>query len=203
MKFEKKVDVIDCQIGNLGSVINLIKKLDFEVNLVKKSKDFTETGKIILPGVGHFDQCIKNLRQNNLFEKLEEKIFSNNNFFLGICVGMQILFNSSEEGKETGFGVFSGNIKKFDFKNTDHKVPHMGWNNLESKNPKFEIDKINRAYFCHSYYADCDDKDIISSTTHGIEFPSIIGKKKIFGFQFHPEKSYKTGENLIKQYLNL
>ena len=204
MKDFKQVDIIDCQIGNLGSVINLIKKLSFDINLVKNSKDFTNSKKIILPGVGHFDQCIKNLRQNDIYDKLKEKIYSNNIFFLGICVGMQVLFSSSEEGQETGFGKFNGNVKKFNSENNNFKVPHMGWNNLKSKNNIFEIENINRAYFCHSYYANCyDDTDVISSTIHGIEFPSIIGKDKIFGFQFHPEKSYKTGENLIKQFLNL
>jgi glutamine amidotransferase len=203
MNVDKQVNVIDCNIGNLGSVINLIKKLNFEVNIVTKPGEFNSSRKIILPGVGHYDKCIQNLKRINLFNDLKNKIFSDNYFFLGICVGMQILFQSSEEGTEEGLGFFKGNVIKFN-SNNNLKTPHMGWNNLSFNNKKFILNSDNRVYFCHSYYAQCQDSaDIVASTIHGKKFPSIIGKKKIYGFQFHPEKSYKDGELLINHFLNL
>ena len=203
MKENRQVNVIDCDIGNLGSVINLIKKLNFEVNIVKNISDFNTSKKIILPGVGHYDKMIKNLKRLDLFKDLKEKIFSDNFFFLGICVGMQVLLESSEEGLENGIGFFRGNVIKFRL-NDDLKIPHMGWNNLSFNNKKFQLNSDNRVYFCHSYFSQCEDyNDIVATTTHGKKFPSIIGKKKVYGFQFHPEKSYKDGEILINHFLSL
>tara|TARA_B100000787_G_C16162971_1_gene282411 strand:- start:731 stop:1342 length:612 start_codon:yes stop_codon:yes gene_type:complete len=203
MSASRQVNIIDCNIGNLGSVINLIKKLNFEVNIVKNLSEFNSSKKIILPGVGHYDKMIKNLKKLDLFDDLKEKIFSDNFFFLGICVGMQILLQSSEEGVEDGIGFFKGNVIKFN-SNNNLKTPHMGWNNLSFNNKKFTLNSDNRVYFCHSYYSQCQDSaDVVASTIHGKKFPSIIGKKKIYGFQFHPEKSYKDGELLINHFLNL
>lgn len=203
MNVDRQVNVIDCNIGNLGSVINLIKKLNFEVNIVTKPSEFNSSRKIILPGVGHYDKCIQNLKRINLFNDLKNKIFSDNYFFLGICVGMQILFQSSEEGNEEGLGFFKGNVNKFNFEN-NFKTPHMGWNNLIFDNKKNILNLDNRVYFCHSYYVQCDDlDDIVASTIHGKKFPSIVCKKKVYGFQFHPEKSYNDGETLIKNFLDL
>lgn len=203
MNTNRQVNIIDCDIGNLGSVINLIKKLNFEVNIVKNIGDFNSSKKIILPGVGHYDKMIKNLKRLDLFNDLKDKIFSDNFFFLGICVGMQVLLESSEEGTENGIGFFKGNVIKFRL-NDNLKIPHMGWNNLSFNNKKFVLNSDNRVYFCHSYFSQCEDQnDIAAIATHGKKFPSIIGKKKVYGFQFHPEKSYKDGEILINHFLSL
>ncbi len=145
----------------------------------------------------------KKLKKKKLYDSLKEKIFSDKFFFLGICVGMQILFDESEEGQEDGIGIFKGSVRKF-ISDKKFKIPHMGWNSLILKNKKLKVNLDNRVYFCHSYYAECKEKsDIVTVTSHGNEFPSIVGKKKIYGFQFHPEKSYQTGESLINQFINL
>lgn len=203
------ISIIDCTPGNHKSVINMFKKIGFyDVNLTSNKDLLSQSKLIILPGVGNFENVINILRENQL-DFFLKKIFEEKKiFFLGICVGMQILFEESEESNSDGLCIFKGKLEKFSTidKNNDLPITQMGWNFIEKKKDSAfikDIDLTSRFYFVHSYYVNnFDHKDILGTTRYIVDFPSIINKNKFFGVQFHPEKSHKFGkkifENLVK-----
>lgn len=202
----KKVVIIDYKIGNIGSIINMFKKIGVEAKLSSNKDEIFNAEKLILPGVGSFDNGMKNLRESGLIEVLNNKVLKDNTPLLGICLGMQLLMESSEEGKERGLGWIDGEVKKFCFgENKDKlKVPHMGWNTVVPTNKETlykGFDEENRFYFVHSYHVVCKNKENILGTSHfGYDFTSSIYKNNIFGVQFHPEKSHKFGMQLLKNF---
>ncbi|NEW60730.1 imidazole glycerol phosphate synthase subunit HisH [Sulfurovum sp. bin170] len=198
--------IVDYKVGNIGSIINMLKKIGVKAKLSSDKDEIMDANKLLLPGVGSFDNGMRNLRESGLIEVLNKKVLEDKTPILGICLGMQLLMDSSEEGQEKGLGWIKGEVKKFDFgKNKDKlKVPHMGWNIVNPTNRDSlykNFDEESRFYFVHSYHAICEDeKNILGKTHYGYNFASSIYKDNIFGVQFHPEKSHKFGMRLLKNF---
>lgn len=200
-----KINIIEAGIGNIGSIKRCLDFLNVSYNIVAHQNDFSDTKKIILPGVGSFDTFMNDLIKKNLKEKIINLVRQDGYQIFGICLGMQVLFNSSEEGIQKGLGLINGKIIKFNFNTIDYKIPHMGWNTLEVLRKNELIEKTNnKFYFANSFHAVCHNSDsIISNSFHGYNFPSIVGERNIFGVQFHPEKSYSQGFKLIKKFVDI
>ena len=199
------IGVIDYGAGNLRSVCNSLKKLSVDCHVVKAPSDLNKIETMIFPGVGSFGDSSDQLKKQSLFEPIREWII-NDRPFLGICIGFQMLFDSSEEspGSE-GLGIIPGKVIKFS-EQKNLKVPHMGWNEVQIKNlddPVWQkIDDLTHFYFVHSYFPKPDNPEVSSSTTgYGVNFTSSIRFGNIFGTQFHPEKSQKSGLRLIENFL--
>ena len=199
------IGVIDYGAGNLRSVCNSLKKLSVDCHVVKSPSDLNKIETMIFPGVGSFGDSSEQLKQQSLFEPIKEWII-NDRPFLGICIGFQMLFDSSEEspGSE-GLGIIPGKVIKFS-EQTNLKVPHMGWNEVQIKNlddPVWQkIDDLTHFYFVHSYFPKLENPEFSSSTTsYGVDFTSSIRFGNTFGTQFHPEKSQKSGLRLIENFL--
>lgn len=208
MKSQQKIVIIDYGMGNLGSVRNMIRYLGYEPLVSSAKKDIEIADKLILPGVGHFAKAMQNLRNNNLIDTIRHQVIENKIPILGICLGMQLLCNYSEEGNVEGIGLIDAEVKKFNFlSSTNLKIPHMGWNKILKRSTNsvlFEnIKTPSRFYFVHSYYVDCKEQTVISAETeYGILFTSAFTKKNIHGVQFHPEKSHQFGIDLFQNFLN-
>lgn len=204
----KKVQIIDYGVGNLNSVCNMIIKCGGIPIVVSKTDELNLKERIILPGVGSFCAGVNNLLDKNFPELLNEAVTVNKVPFLGICLGMQLLFESSEEGNGAGLGFLSGSVKKFALGNQAKlKIPHMGWNTVKVlKDCKLANldDRELRFYFVHSYHVVCDnDKDVLMTTHYGEEFVSAVNRENIFGVQFHPEKSHRFGIKILTNFLNI
>ena len=210
--------IIDYGSGNTKSVYNSVKTIlkNFDrFSQVKVSNNLSEikkADKIILPGVGSFDQCMNRIRKiKDLVETLKFQVITKKKLFLGICVGMQILADYGYENKKTkGLSWINGDVKPLkNFITTSKKlkIPHMGWNNLcfyKSNNLLDEITNDDQFYFVHSYFFDIKNKNnIICNTNYGINIPAIVNKDNIFGFQFHPEKSGSSGLKILYNWLKV
>ena len=204
------VGVIDYDAGNVNSVMKAVEKLKGETVLTSDISILDKCSSLILPGVGSFGNAVKKLKDRDLYNYLIETV-SSGKPFLGICLGMQMLFDKSfEDGEWEGLGLISGEIVKFgscdeDLWNPQYKVPHMGWNKL-IQNRKDDISNGlgngEFAYFVHSYYAKPKDwNDVVYYADYGVKVPGVIRRKNIFGMQFHPEKSSNTGLRLLKNFL--
>lgn len=199
------IAIVNYGLGNLGSIQNMLKRIGADSIITSDIVEIKKANKIILPGVGAFDTGMKNLKDFGLFDILNEKVLIEKVPVLGICLGMQLLADGSEEGTSLGLGWVKGYCKRFNFGNTSSlKVPHMGWNNLLIKKPTRLIDEIEdqRYYFVHSYYVRCvNDEDVLAECTYGIQFTSAVEKNNILGVQFHPEKSHKFGMHLLQNFI--
>ncbi len=196
------IGIINYGLGNVLAFQNILKNLAFDSLVVEKKEQLDSCHKLILPGVGHFDKAMSLLNQSNLREKLDYLVLQKEIPILGVCVGMQIMMDSSEEGSEPGLGWISGNVVKF-VNNENLIVPHMGWNNVQTVKEKtiFCENFKKDFYFLHSYHVVPDDADsIIFKSFYGEEFISGINRDLIFGTQFHPEKSHNQGTSLLKQF---
>lgn len=201
-----KVVIVDYNMGNLGSIYNMIRKIGYECIISSTPDEILTADKIILPGIGSFDYGIQNLKNLKIYDIIVKKVVSDKTPILGICLGMQLMTDGSEEGQESGFGFIKGFAKRFTFSDPTFKVPHMGWNVVilkkESKLFKGMENQENRFYFIHSYVVECFDKnDILTITNYGYNFVSSFEKENILGVQFHPEKSHKFGMQLFKNFL--
>ena len=191
------VALVDTGVSNLTSLTNALSKLGFTYET--SSSKILEADAIIIPGVGSYDAAARkiNLIKNYLLDAMAREIP-----MLGICLGYQLLLESSEEGKESGLGIFKGRAVKF----SGVKVPHVGWNTLENlKEDKITegIKEKSYVYFVHSYYPLLEENVAIAETTYGVKFASIAKKKTVYGFQFHPEKSGTVGLKLLENFLKL
>lgn len=199
--------IINYGMGNIGSIANMLKKIGIEAIISSSISDIEKADKIILPGVGAFDNGIKNLNELGLVPVLHEKVINDKTPILGICLGMQLFTKTSEEGTLPGLGWFDAQTVKFKFNETHKhlKIPHMGWNTVSiNKQSALFNDMIlePRFYFVHSYHVVCNDTgDILTKTMHGYEFASAIQRNNIIGVQFHPEKSHKFGMMLLKNFV--
>lgn len=201
-----KLGVIDYGASNIFSVVRALNSLGASTIIVKKPEDFKNTDKLVFPGQGSMGACLKKLSENNLKDSLIDAL--NNYPFLGICLGLQILFSESEESKgEKGLNIFSEKIKKFsEFEDKSIKIPHMGWNQVEISQNHFLLEGIKSNedfYFVHSFASkEANQKEIYSKTFHGEIFNSAVGKDNIFATQFHPEKSGKSGLKILKNFID-
>lgn len=196
------ITIIDYGMGNLGSISNMIKKIGHKSIITSDLEEIKKATKLILPGVGSFDNGIKNLRESGLSEVLNQKALVEKTPILGICLGMQLMTKSSEEGILSGLGWIDAQTKKF--VSDTLKIPHMGWNIIRHhKESKLfdELDSEKRYYFVHSYYVESNQtKDVLTTTPYGYNFVSAFEKDNMIGVQFHPEKSHKFGMNLLKNF---
>ena len=191
-------------MGNIHSVTKSLESLGEEIKLIKKFNDSNDCKALILPGVGSFDPAMINLSNTDLITDLKKWINSGK-FFLGICLGLQLLFESSDEGKVKGIGILKGKIKKIP-NISNQRIPHMGWCKLlpTKTNTLLDLDELNNwVYFVHSYHAIPDDLNIIAAqVNYGSEkLTAMIEHDNLLACQFHPEKSGKTGEELLRRWL--
>lgn len=202
------IGIVDYGAGNLRSVQNALDFLGAKCELIDKPEKLIKCDKVLLPGVGAFGDAIEKLKKNGLDEAIIEFVKSGK-YFLGICLGMQLLFESSDEGKaEDGLALVKGKVVKFNeskFK-TSLKIPHIGWNSIEfEQNTPLNRD-LNRSiylYFVHSYHVLCDEKYIFGKSYYGYSFASAVCKDNIFGIQPHPEKSHENGIIILKNFTEL
>ncbi|WP_024954330.1 imidazole glycerol phosphate synthase subunit HisH [Sulfurospirillum arcachonense] len=202
------IALIDYNMGNLRSVINLFEKINTKIEVIKDPDQLKNFDKVILPGVGAYKDAMENLNSNGMKESILE--FSKSGKpLLGICLGMQLLLDSSEEfGFTQGLGLIPGIVKEFDKSKFDHKlkVPHMGWNELfvERDSKLFEgMSKEIYLYFVHSFHATCKDEYVIGKTFYGYDFASAIEKDNIYGVQPHPEKSHDNGLKILQNFTKI
>ena len=203
------IAVIDYGVGNLFSLLSSLNYVGLDTKLTNNIEEIKNAKGIILPGVGAFRDAIGNLEKYRLKEILINEA-KNGKPFLGICLGMQMLFEKSYEyGEYEGLGLINGTveeIKKYILENSDLKIPHMGWNSLII-NERFKDDKILKdvdnneyVYYVHSYFAKTDMKNIVTYSEYGTKIPGIVKNENVYGMQFHPEKSGDTGLKLLKNW---
>jgi len=202
------IAIINYGLGNLNSISNMIKKIGSVANVISSPEHLDDASKIILPGVGAFDAGMTGLKNGGWIEPLNHSVFKQKTPILGICLGMQLMCNYSEEGNIPGLSWIDASVKKFVFDDTNSslKIPHMGWNTIKIKkaNSLLKIDNEQRFYFVHSYYVECNNwNDIISVSNHGFDFTAAFGKDNIYGVQFHPEKSHRYGMAVLKNFIEL
>jgi imidazole glycerol-phosphate synthase subunit HisH len=197
------IAIVDYGMGNLRSVTNAFTRLGAPIAVTRDKGVIAQAGAIVLPGVGAFGKCMENLKGFDLLDVLREEI-NKGKPYLGICLGLQMLFESSEESPGVeGLGFVKGRVKRF---KNDVKVPHMGWNQVEQAKSSQIFKGISQGehfYFVHSYYPEPEEEVIASRTDYGSPFASSIERERIFACQFHPEKSQKVGLRLLQNFVNL
>ena len=203
-----KITIIDYGMGNLRSVQKKFQRVGAESEISSDLDVIRKSEKLILPGVGHFANGVKKLKESGIWDVLSQKVLVDKTPILGICLGMQLMAKHSEEGDVEGLGWFDADVVKFTIKNKlKYKVPHMGWNNAVIKKESLLFNNVPEDamfYFVHSYHIKCnDEKDILTTTEYEHEFTSAIQKGNIYGTQFHPEKSHDWGEQLFKNFVDL
>lgn len=200
------ITVVDYGVGNLASVMNMLKKAGADARLSSDPAEVASADKIILPGVGAFDAAVKQIRARGLWDALDRAATERAVPLLGICLGMQLLTRSSEEGFEAGFGWIPAETVRFDLSavNGELRIPHMGWNVVHPRRDSPLLpaeDGEIRFYFANGYHVACDDpEDVIAVTNYGYEFASVVGHDNILGAQFHPEKSHRFGLAMLRNF---
>ena len=203
------ITIIDYGLGNIKAIGNIYERLNIPFNIISEPEKLKNSKKLLLPGVGAFDEAMALLNQSGLRPALEYAVLANKIPVLGICVGMQMLAGTSEEGELPGLGWIDGEVKKIDKTTLEHKpkLPHLGWNSIKIKKTHSllgSLDEEDGFYFLHSYYFHCNnDQNILATTFYGKEFASVINNENIYGVQFHPEKSHFNGIHLLKNFAEL
>lgn len=202
------IAIVNYGLGNLGSILNMLKKIGVESTVSSDPDVIGGAEKIILPGVGHFDRAMALINHDGLKDILKEKALKHKTPILGICLGMQVLGQGSEEGEIPGLGLIPARTIRFKFPNGDGlKIPHMGWNSVHRSTASALTRNFTgeeRFYFVHSYHAQVEDESYsILKTEYGYPFDSAIQKENVFGVQFHPEKSHRFGMHLLETFARL
>ena len=204
----KEIQIIDVGLGNILSIKRMIEKVGGQSRLVSRSTDLDLYGKYILPGVGHFDEGMRRLGDKGFVDCLTDPLMTKNLCGMGICLGMQLLCKSSEEGQLPGLGLVDATVEKIKIPDgSKYKVPHMGWNSVlaTQSNPLLpQIADEQRFYFVHSYKVVPRDATIVIGSTNYLgRFCSAFQKETLFGVQFHPEKSHRFGFSLMKRFVEM
>jgi imidazole glycerol-phosphate synthase subunit HisH len=204
-----EITIVDFGMGNLGSIPNMLKRLGATARITSDPTEIAKAGKLILPGVGSFDAAMRNIESRGFIPVLRQKAFDERIPILGLCLGMELLADRSDEGRLPGLGWVPGTVVRFDPTVTDPplRVPHMGWNTLVTR---MDIPLLRdlgdeaRFYFAHSYHFVCDDPmDIAATTMYGSEFTCAVQRDNVMGIQFHPEKSHRFGLRVFANFLAL
>lgn len=194
--------IIDYEVGNIGSIKNMIKKTGYECIVSREHEIIKNADKLLLPGVGSFDFAMRKLEEFDLIDILNTEVLIKKKPILGICLGMQLMTKGSDEGEKKGLAWIDAYTNLFQVDKL--KIPHMGWNLVNIEKKHFLSDDLfdeNRFYFVHSYHVQCNNKeDILFSTEYGLNFVSGFAKDNIYGVQFHPEKSHKFGKKLFENF---
>ncbi len=201
------IAIVDYDIGNLGAVANMLQRLGFACEITSDARRIEAAERIVLPGNGAFDACMKNLRASGLVPVLEVKVREQHTPLLGVCVGAQMLGHSSEEGVEPGLGWIDMTVQRFPAL-PDLRVPHMGWNQVRAAAPEHPLlegmEADARFYFVHSYLmVPRDPGDVLLRAEYGIEFAAAVARGNIAGVQFHPEKSHRFGKRLLGNFARM
>ena len=200
------IKIVNYGLGNILAFSNLYKSINIDIEIASTASELSTASKIILPGVGTFDQAMIKLNESGMRNILDKKVLEEKVPVLGICVGMQIMLKSSEEGNLNGLSWVDANVIKFNplINSRENKIPHMGWNSINpiaNSNLLNDLDKESEFYFLHSYYCDIRDDDLILATTnYQKNFTSIFRLNNIYGIQCHPEKSHNFGITLLKNF---
>lgn len=203
------ITIIDYGLGNILAFSNVYKRLSIPVRVAKSAADLQGAAKLILPGVGAFDHAMELLQKSGMRTALDELVLERAVPVLGVCVGMQILAATSEEGQGQGLGWIEGNVRRFDSASDRQPLclPHMGWNDVNPVSPSTLFAGLNSAtrfYFLHSYYFQCArSENVLAQTEYGMIFSCAVQSKNIFGVQFHPEKSHHSGTQLLKNFAEM
>jgi len=202
------IGIVDYGIGNVRAFENIYRRLGIAAEPVRTAKELTRVDRLILPGVGAFDWAMARLAQTEMIDALNQRVLEDKVPVLGVCVGMQIMADSSEEGSAAGLGWISGRVERFcdEWFDTPTHLPHMGWNDVELVGePALMVNLLSpKFYFLHSYFfRPLDEGHIIANTNYGIVFPSAIRKGNIWATQFHPEKSHDWGVNLLRNFAEI
>jgi glutamine amidotransferase len=203
------ITLIDYGSGNISAIANIYERLNVHYKVAKTPDELRGADKLFLPGVGAFDETMLLLINKGFKEVMDEEVLKNKVPIFGICVGMQVLGNSSDEGELPGLGYINGVVRKFNESliKGKPKLPHMGWNTIKEKSKTRLLNGIDLEigfYFLHSYYFDCENiSDVVATTHYGQEFASVVCNSNVYGVQFHPEKSHSNGVNLLKNFANL
>jgi glutamine amidotransferase len=195
------IAIVDYDIGNLAAVSNMLRRIGFDSVITADPDAIASADKLILPGNGHFDTCMKNIRATGLVPLIERRVLQEGTPLLGICVGAQMLGTGSEEGKEAGLGWFDMKVRRFP-RREGLRVPHMGWNQVSMPHPEHPLvsglGEDARFYFVHSYYLEpAGSVTTLLECEYGVSFAAGVGKGNIAGVQFHPEKSHRFGKQLL------
>ena len=203
------ITIIDYGVGNIKAFLNIYNQLNIPAKIAQKAEDLEDASNLILPGVGAFDHAMIKLTESGMRDKLSDLVLDKKIPVIGVCVGMQMLANTSEEGDEPGLGWIDAKVRKFDTSGFTQStlLPHMGWNDVEplGNNQLFDDLILDcRFYFLHSYYFHCNKKEnIIAETDYGGRFVCAVNQNNIYGVQFHPEKSHHYGTQLLKNFSTL
>ena len=199
------IKIIDYGMGNIQSVKNAFELLDCNVEIIDNPSGIHDADGIILPGVGAFGNAISNLEERKIIGSLKDSVLNKKTPLLGICLGMQLLADSSEErGNSKGLSLISGNIRRIPELHS-YRLPHVGWNDIDIKkdDPLFKnINDKSSFYFVHSYRFECDEKYVVATTDYGQQITAAVQKDNIFGVQFHPERSQRKGFHLINNFID-
>ena len=200
------IAVIDYGVGNVGSIVNMLKRIGVSAVLTNTAEMVEAADKLILPGVGSFDEGMQRLQKSGLTESIRKHAITEEKPLLGICLGMQMLGRKSEEGSEAGLAFIPFETKRFDFSdNQNLKIPHMGWDltTIELKDDPVmqNLASPQRYYYVHAYHAICDkEENVLMRCEYGYSFAAAVKYKNIYGFQFHPEKSHRFGMVLLENF---
>lgn len=197
--------IVDYGMGNLGSVLKSVKNFTSEVSISGDLKTIESADKLILPGVGHFKNGVDNLQKSGIWDVLNRGVINQGKPILGICLGMQLMLSKSEEGDSKGLDWISGEVVKFNYSNVRLKIPHMGWNTLFDMKESKVLDGVNlqdEFYFVHSFYAsEVNEENTLCRTNYIDNFVSGVIHENIIGLQFHPEKSHRSGQKIIENFV--
>ncbi|MFX0079375.1 MAG: imidazole glycerol phosphate synthase subunit HisH [Candidatus Hermodarchaeota archaeon] len=199
------ITIVNFGMGNLGSIHNMLIRLGFDAKITSDIDEIKSAEKLILPGVGAFDQAMTNLHNQEFVPLLNDLVLKKRRPILGICLGMQLLAQRSEEGKLDGLGWIDAEVIRFRFSSEQNlRIPHIGWNTITIQQEACLFKRVyeeSRFYFVHSYYVKCKSADtVLATTNYGFDFASAVVHDNIYGVQFHPEKSHKFGMLLLKNY---